>query len=56
MICEKMKAKILGFMNCFCHVFGIPKSKKCKRNKKKTHALVNNSKESISESRIMGFS
>ena len=62
MIHEKTKAKVLGFhklfLSCF---FALPESKQQQQQQQRNshtlkHALVNNNKESIIESRIMkGF-
>ena len=58
---KKPRQKFWGFINCFYHVFlHYPNQKKKKQQQRNSHtlkhALVNNNKESIIESRIMkGF-
>ena len=60
---KKPRQTFWVFMNCFCHVFlKFPKSKTKKKIIKEIinilikHALVNNNKESIIESRVMRLS
>ena len=60
---KKPRQTFWVFMNCFCHVFEISQIKKKKKKIIKEiinilikHALVNNNKESIIESRVMRLS